>query len=273
MSTFEDLEISVESSRPIELFEIRYGSSSYRYASGEDTITAGGFDWEGLSISRGRLGLGPSQRSQTLEIRLPANNIFVQKYASNVPGNRATVLVYRIQRGDLSVETRLLFKGLLRTVEFVKKTQEAVLFVMPIEGGFGKEIPRLPFTIQCPLMLFDLNCKVIRANFLYTGSVSVVSSNVITVPGLDASKGVGWATAGDVYVPDTGERRFVTLHSATNLLTLNFPFQMTPLGSTIEVAAGCDRTFATCGTKFNNTDNYGGFYAMPVVNLFTSGVK
>jgi uncharacterized phage protein (TIGR02218 family) len=34
-------------------------------------------------------------------------------------------------------------------------------------------------------------------------------------------------------------------------------------GDTFEVVAGCDRTFATCKSKFNNVRNFRGFPHIP----------
>mgnify|MGYP000279256232 CR=1 FL=1 len=129
------------------------------------------------------------------------------------------------------------------------------------------------FSAQCPNMLYDLNCKALRsANLFSGGTIATVSGNQVTVPGLDAAKGVGWAALGEVVILSTGDRRLVKTHAATDTLTLLYPFDPSPLGETVEVAAGCKHDPTDCDTKFGNLPNYSGFPHIPQKNPFQSGI-
>lgn len=273
MSGFETPEISVEAGRPVFLYQFTLGSTVYRRASGEDTVTADSADWEGSQISHSAIEVSPEARTQTITVTMPSTDSFPQRYVNSVPSTRASLKIYKLHRGDTSAETYLLFSGIVRTVQWGDNGRVAKILVKPIEGAMDKSVPRLGFSSQCPLMLFDANCKAVRASFLFNGTAASVSGNEVTVTGLDASKTVGWATGGELVVTTTGERRLIKEHKATDIVVLNFPFDASPLNQSVEVAAGCDRTLGTCQTKFSNEINFGGSAFVPGRNIFATGLK
>lgn len=263
-------EKSIESGRPIELYEVRIGVEVFRYSTSEDDVVVDASTWTATPIQRSSLPISPEARTQPVEITVPASNDFAQKYVDSVPPTRATVQIFRVHRGDLT-DTVLLFKGVVKSVKFEDDGTQATLLVVPIEGALSKSMPRIDFRAQCNHMLYDARCKAVAGSFRYQGLAGSVSGSTIVVAGLDASKGVGWATAGEV-VRANGDRRLVIRHVATDTLQLLFPFETNPTGETVDVFAGCDRTIATCNSKFANVVNFGGFAFVPVKNPFITGL-
>ncbi|MDX1488562.1 MAG: hypothetical protein R3268_10200, partial [Acidiferrobacterales bacterium] len=100
MSSFNDLEISREGSRPIELYEFTIGTESFRYTSSEDTITIGSNDFIPIAISRTRVRSTSESRRETLTVTLPGDNAFAAKYKNIVPDKKATLSIFRYQRDE-----------------------------------------------------------------------------------------------------------------------------------------------------------------------------
>lgn len=133
----------------------------------------------------------------------------------------------------------------------------------------------------CPHVLYGSGCNLSKEDFAVSGQVTNVSGKTVVFPAA-ASFPDGWFTAGMIEAPD-GTMRFITAHSGQNLTLIR------PLDSLSEAFAkqgygqgygygyggliarifpGCDRTTATCASKFNNLVNNGAFPFIPLKNPF-----
>jgi hypothetical protein len=54
-----------------------------------------------------------------------------------------------------------------------------------------------------------------------------------------------------------------------NVIKITYPFNSIPAG-TANLFPGCDLTEATCGTKFSNLVNHGGFRRLPAITPYDS---
>lgn len=270
--SYGSIEASVESGQPVYLYEFTSGSDVYRLHNSEGEITALSQTWLPESIAHSEPTLGPADRMRPIQIVMTANHALVSPSVTSTRPDVTLVTIRRVHR-QLLADPYIVFTGVVRNVNWRRRTAEAMLTVLPFEGRFSKRVPRIPFSGQCPLMLFGQNCKVVRASFLYSGTASSVLNDTLVVAGLDAATtGSGWATSGEVVVLSTGERRLVRVHGPTlDTVSLLYPFDMNPSGETVEVAAGCDRLVATCNSKFSNVANFGGFPNVPGRNPFTVG--
>jgi len=109
-------------------------------------------------------------------------------------------------------------------------------------------------------------CGLSAASYKVTGSISSVTTAkwkfVVNLPsGADGffSNGIVKFTSGS----NSGLSYVVKIHKLTTgvhtfELMLPTAFVANP-SDTFEVLAGCDKTFATCQSKFNNAINFGGF--------------
>lgn len=149
-------------------------------------------------------------------------------------------------------------------------------------GAFRAELRRLTHRLdqvqgriygrRCDAVLGDGRCKVNLSHPAYWGSgtvVAVLGETQIRVSGLDAAV-AGFYRYGVVRFVDgenAGHRCDIEDHRRDGdavVLSLWLPPPL-PLavGDAFTVTAGCDKSFATCGEKFDNRLNFQGFPHMP----------
>jgi len=147
----------------------------------------------------------------------------------------------------------------------------STLALIPINDAFDKEIPERTFQAACNNVLFDPDCKVVPASYLYTDTISAIVDNVVTVDGLAAAKGNGWATGGYTCF-GVLDYRLILLQSGDDC-TLVLPFHEDVLTESVTVYAGCNHSIAVCESKFSNEDNFGGCPYVPTKDIFRTGIK
>ena len=124
---------------------------------------------------------------------------------------------------------------------------------------------RAHYQTGCRHALFDAGCGVNNQTFLLTGTVAAVSGLTVRSSAF-LSRPAGWLTGG--YLRVAGVPRMILAHSGESV-TLSAILSGLAVGVAFEAFAGCDRTLATCQTKFGNAINFGGFPWIPAKNPFT----
>jgi len=272
MSSFDTLESSVQDSRPIELYQITQGSTVYRYASCASDTTVGSVTYSALAIARSRVEQGSDAENRTITITVPGNEPFAQQYIDVVPGERATVRIYRYQRDESpAFDTQvLLFDGIVQSVRFQRDGHSAEINVRSAEAAMNRNIPRFTYMGMCNHFLYDESCGVSPGSFNHIGEVSAVSGNTITVTGADAS---GFDFVGGYCRPPATEDYRLVLAQSGDDLTLLLPFFESPVGSNVQLFAGCDHLVdGDCASTFDNVINFGGFPFVPNRNPFQTGL-
>jgi uncharacterized phage protein (TIGR02218 family) len=167
----------------------------------------------------------------------------------------------------------VVFKGTVRAVSFTDNGYLAKLSVLPL-NALQRNVPRRTYQYKCNHVLYDSRCQVVEGDFRFVNTVSAVSADgrTLTVPGLDAAKGVGFSSGGFVTIPTLGEFRLILTHQATDQIVIIMPFAVSPVGTSVEVLAGCNHDLDICKSKFDNVINYGGTPFVPLKNPFTAGV-
>jgi hypothetical protein len=278
-------EASREGGSPVEVYDFSIGAVVYRHTSGEDPVTLGGDLYTPLAIDRENIRLGGEERTQPISVTMPSTHLFPQLYVIAVPGQRATVTIRRFHRFDSpGVEVVEIFKGRVQSVGFEANGLSAKVVVMPLTGAHSRTIPLFVFSSLCNHILgqtpdngnggcpVDLEAGVSPVNglpFKFSGAVSAVSANTITLPGANAFP-VNWFTGGFVKTASL-DYRLVLSHSGNNLKLL-VPFTEDVLGDTVTVYAGCDHRLVTCATVFNVADDFGGYPYVPLLNPFTTSL-
>lgn len=272
MASFDTLESSVESSRPIEIYTFAVGGTEYRYTSSQDDITVGADTWSATAIARSGIAVKLANRNQTVTITIPAENAFGRRYRSTPPAGNATVSIIRLQRDEVpTFDTQaLVFKGRVQSVTFPQNGHVAEITCQPLDAGPSRNIPRFTFMSSCNHVLFDGACGVNPASHNHTGEVTAVSANVITVDGLSAS---GIDARGG-YAQDLTHTDFrLVLAQSGDDITLLLPFGSDPTGGNVQVFAGCDHSLTgDCATTFDNVKEFGGFPFVPSKNIFQTGL-
>lgn len=268
--TFIAFETSQASGEPIELYEFVLGLQVLRFTSSEDVFTYIGNEYTPVALQRSSLLFTGELQQDAITITMPSSDAFPSLYTDFAPSQKASLTVRRLHRVDGDLQAILMFKGIVRTVSFSKDASEAQITVVPLSGNLARNIPRYTFQALCNHFLFDQGCKIVPALFQYDGTVSVDNEFIITVPGLEAAKGDGWATGGFVQMGVT-DYRMVLLQDGDDL-TIILPFGGNVAGQDVSVFAGCARTIAVCKSKFDNVINYGGWAFVPTEDIFSVGL-
>lgn len=272
MTSFNTLETSIESSRPIELYEFVLGSETFRYTSAEDELTVGSETFTPEAIARNQVEQGSDQSTRTLNVTVPATNEFAERYINVVPGERATINVYRYQRDEVPSfsTTVLLFKGLVQSVRFPDDGTVAEIAVRSIEAALNRNVPRFSYMGMCNHFLYDQGCTVNPASFNHIGVVTAVSGNDVTVTGAGAS---GFDFVGGYARPTSVNDFRMVLAQSGDVLTLLLPFADSIVGGDLQIFAGCDHLIGSdCALVFDNVINFGGFGFVPNRNPFQTGL-
>lgn len=270
---YEDYEGSVEGGSPVELYELRVGTDVFRLCSGADTYVADALSYEPATISRGQIQAGPDARLQTMSLVVPSASEFARRFVGVPPPGEVSCRIRRVHRDDPDQEVRQIFHARVSTVAIDNDGATALIVLLPPTGELAKMLGRYKFSGMCQHVLYDSGCKVVRASFTFSGLAGTTADpSVITVDGLDAAKGVGWALGGIVTLA-SGDARAVYRHTATNTLRLLIPFREDVAGQTVEVVAGCDHNYTgDCTDKFDNRVNFGGCHWIPKKNIHITGV-
>jgi hypothetical protein len=245
-------ETSLFDGTPVELYYFRSDDAQEQWAftSGDEVVIDGVLRYTPVPISRSGLSSSTAESQGQMRVTLPADDPLAKKFIAYLPERRILLTVLRYHRSDTVAQRIPVFIGTVNSIEFEN----------------GNAI--LSYKALCNWPLYGPGCGVLRTAFqtiLPTGpqfvSVDIVRDNEFS------TKPNGWFTNGYAEVADTRETRFIISHT-TNELRLIYPFTSYEAGMEVRFYAGCDRTEATCRTKFNNIPNYLGFNRVPTENPF-----
>jgi uncharacterized phage protein (TIGR02218 family) len=267
--TYQALEEGTESGRPVETYKFTIGSTVYRYTSApfDHQPPYDSNDYFSRAISRTSAKQTTEDRRTPLEITLPTDDALAQRFIDVPPGPEVTLEITRYHIGD--TEAYVIWSGRIIGAAYLQEGGVCTLSGVTDEAAFSRSIPRFKYQGLCNHVLYDTLCTVARASFKYTGTVSAVVGNTITVSGLSA-KGADWAVGG--YVDNGASDYRLVVSQSGDILTLFLPFETSPLGSSVDVYAGCNHTIDVCTSKFSNAVNYGGFPFVPTFNPFDRGL-
>ena len=273
MATYDQLESSVEGSRPIELYEFSLGSDFFRYTSAEDEITIGADVYTPLAIARDKIVQGSDQGTRNLKVTVPTSTALAQEYIDVPPGQKVGLNIFRYQRDEVpTFDTQvLLFKGRVQAVAYPNDGHSAEFAIRSIESALNRNLPRFSFAGTCQHILYDDACGAIATDFDHLGAASSISGNTITVSGASAS---GLDFVGG-YCRPTGTNDFrMIISQSGDVLTLLLPFQVDPTGGNMSVFAGCDHLIeGDCALVFDRVADFGGFAFVPSKDIFAQGVR
>ena len=185
----------------------------------------------------------------------------------------ADIEIFQVNYADLTQGTMKLRKGNLGEVRTGRGT-----FVAELRGMMQKLQQATGYLVLpgCNADLGDARCGVNLSLFTNTTSVTSVVSNSFFVASALASQPNGWYNGGKLTWL-TGNNAGLSMEvksfstaSAEFVLTIPMPFEV-QAGASFSVYAGCDKSLATCVSKFNNVVNFRGFPHLPGINALASG--
>lgn len=274
--SFDTYETSTEQGTPVEIYDLTFASSEYRYTSNQVDVVVEANTYAAIPISRGRINRTIEKGSEgKLEIVLPGDTPFVTAFALSSAGSRAFVTVRRYHRDDPATEVILIYKGTIQTVRFEANGRRAVLQARALTSAEGRTVPRMTFQGLCNHMLYSTQCGVNKDLFKHILYVQSVSSDGKTLTVLGAGAlGADYFENG--YCEFGSDFRMVTAQdgASNNDLHLMVPFATSPIAQWLTFYAGCKHRLSDdCNTKFSNAVNFGGFPYVPTKNPFESGLE
>lgn len=278
--SYGPLEISRDSSSPVELYDIALGAEAWHFTSAEDPVTIDGTDYMPIAINRESVPLASEERTEELAVTLPSDHEFVQKYVNVVPGDIATITIRRFQRYDDDTEVISLFKGVVSAVAFTNNGSVAQIGIAPFTDNLSKPMPRYVYSGLCNNILGDQWCTIDLETgedvdsrpFKFVGNCSDVDYTTITVDGVGAAYPDNFFQAG-VLKTAAGDQRLIVKQVGDTLYLYIPLFEGVALeGNDVTLYAGCDHSLTVCQNKFDNVINYGGFPFVPRNNPFETGL-
>ena len=260
----------------IELYKITQGNvNRATITSSPVDLVYQGVTYKSTPVKRTKIISRPDLLQNKVTLQLSVHEMLGLDLLSQVNNNLANRLI--IYRGEDVSSLSQIWAGAL-TDQSCSGEIATITY-----GGGGISLRQLgdrrPFQRRCPFVLYDrLTCRATPQ----VSSVRVVSINptkdVLEVSGI-GTHSVGYFTGGvicpsAVYSADNAGNRFISSHNKTassDQLRLSTPIDLS-VGDTISVLAGCDRTWQTCYSKFNNIINFGGFPYLPLENPYIAEV-
>lgn len=258
------------------LFEFSQAGAVWRYTSRGETITAIGYDWEPAPIQLASDITQSNEINQhALKIDIARNHDFAAMLLAGVGEAPLFVTVRRWDGAAWLVE----WKGRVASPS-AGKTSLSIncedVFTSQRRIGL-----RALYQVSCRHNHYGRGCGLARADFGLPMAVSAVAGAVLTVPDA-AGYADGWFVGGIVAFGDA--ERAVMAHVGDQITVLR-PFDDTLAyavansgyginyggfygGAGVTLYPGCDRSIATCETRFANRANHGGFAAIPTHNPF-----
>jgi hypothetical protein len=135
--------------------------------------------------------------------------------------------------------------------------------------GLAKQLEKTllrPYLPSCPAILGDAECTVNLASFTHTGAVDTVDATGLQLTDVARLEASGYFDYGLITMTSgasAGYSMEVKVYTVGVLLLQQpLPFGVSA-GDEYSIRTGCDKTFSTCKTKFNNVVNFQGFPHLP----------
>lgn len=171
------------------------------------------------------------------------------------PYNPVDVIVEELDTTDLTTR-RVTFKGRISRIIGNKNGRSGVneVTVGGIKTRFSAPLG-IPCLNTCAWNFGDKSCKIDLATLQLSTTCVSVAKNIITMA--SSAHAAGYWSRGFVTVD--GLNLMIREHSDVSELRMIDNVPLTWAGLTLNLIPGCDKTKATCSTKFSNIANFGGF--------------
>ena len=265
--TYSDLEFSGQSGQPILLYQFVIGDTAFCLTNYEEAQTWGEKTWVPSAISHGDIAQSPEMNKDNLTFDLPRTESLAQEFLGYSPDAVVSVTVFRKHCDD--PEGIVYWRG--RVATSVTDGERVSLDCESVFTSLRRPGLRARYQRACRHSLYGIGCRLNKDDFALGGTPTAAIRNVVTVPEA-ASSPDGYYRGG--MLAFNGIYRMVTGHSGSQL-TLSRPIQSLLISlnegagnETVQIYPGCDHSRATCDSKFNNLNNYGGFPWIPLKNPF-----
>jgi uncharacterized phage protein (TIGR02218 family) len=168
---------------------------------------------------------------------------------------------------DTTPGTLILFWGRVGTPTISHST--LALEVQSYLVLLQSQLPRNVYQPGCLHTLFDSGCGLNRATYQHTGTIQAGSTRLVLKTDMDQADGffdlgvlkfTSGALNGQSFPVDSYE--LPTANDGIFTLVVDLP-SLPGIGTSFECYPGCDKTQATCTTKFSNLARFRGYPVVP----------
>lgn len=245
----------------LEIYDIWYGSTYWRYTSGDVAVTYDGNVYQPAPIQRDLVLYDSNLEISNLNITFGRSQGPMTLYVAQNPILVLWVKVTRLFR-DLLTEPDIIFIGQISRVSFKGLTARAQC--VGFESYLKQPIPRYRWQRACNWDVFGTKCAKADTLFKVTTPLATISSDGLTLTSTDFGlQDPDFYTLGKLQFGS--DYRMITYHVGN---TIKIRYRMLYLipGSSVTAYAGCDRNAETCRDKFDNIINFGGHSYIPLDN-------
>jgi uncharacterized phage protein (TIGR02218 family) len=261
---FDALETSEQGAQPVELYTFRRGVERLDYTSSDVAVVYQTRTYTPAPLQR--QAIEETSEISRADLRITAAHDFApaEWFSPYPPSEVVSFELRRLHRGD--TDAALFWIGRLITVSWKDTTAE--LQCESLLASMRRPGLRRLYQRSCPHALYGAGCLVAAASFRHAATLSGVSGTTLTSSAF-ATLGTGYLAGGYLEWQDGTrlERRAIRAHTSGDIV-ISHPIPALVAFAAVTVYAGCDRTLATCHTKFTNSANFGGFPNVPSKNPF-----
>ena len=261
--TYATVEASVQTGRPVELYEFLDGATAYRYTSADGDVSYGGNTYTAVPIARGAVEATSEVARLALEITCTRDLSVLDLFAVAPPEQVVLITLRRLHAGD--GEAVIMWMG--RILNVTLNNSAAEIHCESVYTSLKRTGLRRLYQKICPHVVYGTGCGLTRATYKATKTVSTVSGTTITVGSIGVADGyyaggyLEWTSSGVIH------RRSVQSQTG-GAIVISFPIPGITTSASVDLYPGCDHTLSTCAVKFSNSPNYGGMPFFPQKNPF-----
>lgn len=260
------IETSDISGAPVELYEITYSGTAWRYTSADHPIVYNLRTYEPLSIYRSALRPALQKEKADLTLNLPITAEVGTIFRASPPGEVVMLTVYRQHTSDVDAQTMVVWVG--RIINCKYDQFEIEFLCESIMSSMQRTMLTRTYQRGCPYVLFGDACKVNGESYKVASTVDSIAGTTVDIAAAPAD---GFLAGGYLeytsYETGVVERRFIAGNTGGVLQLDRQPAGLLA-GMPLLAYPGCDHTLTTCKNKFNNVDNFGGQPYIPTKNPF-----
>lgn len=271
MTTFGQQEITLDEGMRVDLFEFRYNDLIARKCNQDFPIVLNSVVYDASTIAMSSMKASQERIQNELRITVPRDDLVVRPYLTGLPGKPTTVVVSQAHWDGYNTvsDKRAYWSGDCLSVSF--DGGEATMTFQNTMSAMNKVGLRQKYQTNCPHFVYRGGCKLAIESYLTQKSAEAESEFDLYIPTIVAGDRAKYL--GGVAIWNGQYRMIREVNEGTKWITLLQPFDGFIPPDNVGLAWGCDRSAATCHSKFGNLINFGGFPFIPHTNHFVTGVK
>jgi hypothetical protein len=253
----------------IELYAFEGASVGFFLTPHEFDVNINSILYKHCPIERSPLSLGAEAAKSALELTIPPDHDLVRYLLqAAITGETTAVhlrLALRSSSGDNWTVSGTRWMGRVLGVEV--GDDAASIRCESAQVSLKRIGLRRLYSRTCSHVLYSAACGA--SPISASANVSSVSGRTVTLSGGVPASVSGGLAGGWLQTP-AGTRYMIVSESGSSVELL-YPADIA-VGTSVVLTVGCDHSTATCASRFNNLDNYGGFPFIPSKNPFSTGV-